>query len=77
MSVTTAPSYTGAARTVSREIWVARIGVLLLVAWLLLSIALPLWTLLSKSFQQHQSGLLLALRKSEKASLNSRMGSTS
>ena len=51
MSVTTAPSYTGAARTVSREIWVARIGVLLLVAWLLLSIALPLWTLLSKSFQ--------------------------
>src|SRR6185503_15743429 len=51
MSVTTAPSYTGAARTVSREIWVARIGVLLLAAWLSLSIALPLWTLLSKSFQ--------------------------
>ena len=51
MSVTTAPSYSSAAQQVSREIWVARIGVLLLVAWLLLSIALPLWALLSKSFQ--------------------------
>jgi iron(III) transport system permease protein len=36
---------------ISREAWVARIGVLLLVTWLLLSIALPLWSLLSKSFQ--------------------------
>ena len=51
MSVTIAPSYVGVAKTVSREIWVARIGVLLLVGWLLLSIAVPLWTLLSKSFQ--------------------------
>src|SRR6478735_9977767 len=36
---------------ISREAWVARAGVLLLVAWLVLSIALPLWALLSKSFQ--------------------------
>ena len=36
---------------ISREVWVARAGVVLLVAWLFLSIALPLWTLLSKSFQ--------------------------
>src|SRR5205814_10524645 len=39
----------------SREALVARAGVLLLVAWLLLSIALPLWALLSKSFQ-NQNG---------------------
>jgi iron(III) transport system permease protein len=51
VSVTTAPSHSRVARTVSRESWVARAGVMLLVAWLLLSIALPLWALLSKSFQ--------------------------
>src|SRR6185503_12985083 len=58
MSVTTAPSYTGAARTVSREIWVARIGVVLLVGWLLLIIAFPLWALLSKSFQNANGGFV-------------------
>jgi iron(III) transport system permease protein len=36
---------------VSRDAWIMRLGVALLVAWLLLSIALPLWALLSKSFQ--------------------------
>jgi len=51
MSVTTVPSVSGVTQKVSREVWVARIGVLLLVAWLLFSIALPLWALLSKSFQ--------------------------
>ena len=51
MSVTAVPVTTGIAQRVSREAWVARIGVLLLVAWLVLSIALPLWALLSKSFQ--------------------------
>src|SRR2546430_1198520 len=35
----------------SREAWVMRAGIILLVAWLFLSIALPLWALLSKSFQ--------------------------
>src|SRR3989440_7199395 len=39
----------------SREAWVMRAGVILLVAWLFLSIALPLWALLSKSFQ-NQNG---------------------
>jgi iron(III) transport system permease protein len=36
---------------VARDEWIMRLGVALLVAWLLLSIALPLWALLSKSFQ--------------------------
>lgn len=36
---------------VPREGLVMRLGVTLLVAWLLLTIALPLWALLSKSFQ--------------------------
>jgi iron(III) transport system permease protein len=39
------------AQRVSREAWVMRAGIVLLVAWLVLSIALPLWALLSKSFQ--------------------------
>ena len=33
------------------DTWLLRAGVVLLVGWLLLTIALPLWTLLSKSFQ--------------------------
>ena len=36
---------------VSRDALTTRIGVFLLVAWLLITIALPLWALLSKSFQ--------------------------
>jgi len=52
VTVATIPAPARASLTpISREAWVARIGVLLLVAWLLLSIALPLWALLSKSFQ--------------------------
>src|SRR6478752_3215235 len=52
MSVTAIPAPAAASLTrISREAWVARVGVLLLVAWLVLSIALPLWALLSKSFQ--------------------------
>lgn len=38
-------------RIVIGETWVLRIGVATLLAWLLLTIALPLWALLSKSFQ--------------------------
>ena len=34
-----------------REEWVARAGILLLVLWLVLTIAAPLWVLLSKSFE--------------------------
>src|SRR5256714_13038896 len=44
----------------SREAWVARGGVILLAAWLVLSIALPLWALLSKSFQ-NQNGAFIGL----------------
>ena len=33
------------------DVWWLRIGILLLVIWLIASIALPLWVLLSKSFQ--------------------------
>src|SRR6476659_5027240 len=51
MSVTTATSLPVIAQKASREAWVARAGVILLAAWLMLSIALPLWALLSKSFQ--------------------------
>src|SRR5438270_9459573 len=51
MSVTSATSPPVIAQRVAREVWVARAGVILLVAWLVLSIALPLWALLSKSFQ--------------------------
>src|SRR6478735_1170082 len=52
MSVTAIPAPARVSlMRISREAWVARAGVLLLVAWLVLSIALPLWALLSKSFQ--------------------------
>src|SRR5438477_6990613 len=44
----------------SREALVARAGVVLLVTWLVLSIALPLWALLSKSFQ-NQNGEFVGL----------------
>ena len=47
--VTTKPA--SAIARVSRDELVIHIGVALLVAWLLLTIALPLWALLSKSFQ--------------------------
>ncbi len=55
MSVTTAnssalPRAPQAVRVV-RDEWVLRLGIALLIGWLLLTIALPLWTLLSKSFQ--------------------------
>src|SRR3954451_1632826 len=53
MSVTTLPERapaTAVAR-ISRDEWLMRLGVILLVGWLLLIIALPLWALLSKSFQ--------------------------
>jgi len=49
MSVVAIPS--APAARLSREEWIMRLGVLLLVAWLMLTIAFPLWALLSKSFQ--------------------------
>ncbi len=35
----------------SRDVWVLRAGLALLICWLFITIALPLWSLLSKSFQ--------------------------
>jgi iron(III) transport system permease protein len=53
MTVTAIPTPAPASITarVSRDELLMRLGVLLLVLWLLLIIALPLWSLLSKSFQ--------------------------
>jgi iron(III) transport system permease protein len=53
MSVIAAPTQARASMMarISRDEWLMRLGVALLVAWLLLVIALPLWALLSKSFQ--------------------------
>jgi iron(III) transport system permease protein len=53
VSVTTIPAPTPAtaAARISRDEWLMRLGVALLVGWLVLIIALPLWALLQKSFQ--------------------------
>jgi iron(III) transport system permease protein len=53
VSVTAIPAAAppGAIARISRDEWLMRLGVALLVAWLMLIIALPLWALLSKSFQ--------------------------
>jgi iron(III) transport system permease protein len=45
---------------ISHDAWIMRLGVGLLVAWLMLVIALPLWALLSKSFQ-NSSGQFIGL----------------
>ena len=62
MSVAAIPTSAPASARVrvSREEWIMRLGILLLVAWLLLTIALPLWSLLSKSFQ-NASGQFVGL----------------
>jgi iron(III) transport system permease protein len=52
MSVAAIPTARRAAfANISRDEWLMRIGIVLLVVWLLLIIAFPLWALLSKSFQ--------------------------
>ena len=52
MSVAAIPTPKRAAfASLSRDEWLMRIGIVLLVVWLLLVIAFPLWALLSKSFQ--------------------------
>ncbi|HMK78069.1 MAG TPA: putative 2-aminoethylphosphonate ABC transporter permease subunit [Xanthobacteraceae bacterium] len=61
MSVASIPAPAPAATLrVARDAWIIRLAVVLLVAWLLLTIALPLWALLSKSFQ-NASGQLVGL----------------
>ncbi len=42
----------------SRDDLIMRAGLLLLIAWLLLAVALPLWTLLSKSFQNRDGAFV-------------------
>lgn len=53
MSVTTIGQHApvSALTRTSRDVWLMRAGVLLLICWLVVSIALPLWVLLSKSFE--------------------------
>jgi iron(III) transport system permease protein len=51
VSVTAATDLAAPVRRFMREEWVLRAGVVVLLAWLLVTIALPLWALLSKSFQ--------------------------
>ena len=51
MSVAAIPTPARATMRLSRDEWIMRLGVALLVAWLVLAIAFPLWALLSKSFQ--------------------------
>src|SRR5947209_1121663 len=53
MTVAAIPAPQGESRMarLSRDEWIMRLGVALLVLWLVLAIALPLWALLSKSFQ--------------------------
>ena len=58
MSVTTLPASAPATAVahISRDEWLMRLGVILLVGWLLLIIALPLWALLQKSFRVRSRG---------------------
>lgn len=54
------PQKNAAFAQVSRDVLLMRIGIVLLVAWLMLVIAFPLWALLSKSFQ-NQNGEFIGL----------------
>jgi iron(III) transport system permease protein len=53
-----APARTSIAARTSRDEWIMRLGVALLVVWLVLTIALPLWALLSKSFQNSDGAFI-------------------
>ena len=44
----------GPAMRLSRDDWLLRIGIVVLIAWLGLTVALPLWALLSKSFENNR-----------------------
>jgi iron(III) transport system permease protein len=60
MTVASIPTAARAPMRVSRDEWIMRLSVVVLVACLLLAIALPLWALLSKSFQ-NQNGQFIGL----------------
>ena len=53
-----APARASIAARTSRDEWIMRLGVALLVVWLVLTIALPLWALLSKSFQNSDGAFI-------------------
>ncbi|MGQ0570338.1 MAG: putative 2-aminoethylphosphonate ABC transporter permease subunit [Armatimonadota bacterium] len=56
----TAVAVAPAARKLARDEWIARAAVVAIAVWLLLTVALPLWALLSKSFQ-NQGGAFVGL----------------
>jgi iron(III) transport system permease protein len=60
LSVTAIPAPTDAvtAKPIVRDEWILRAGVVVLVGWLAVTIALPLWALLSKSFQNSDGGFV-------------------
>ncbi|MBI2200345.1 MAG: putative 2-aminoethylphosphonate ABC transporter permease subunit [Armatimonadetes bacterium] len=49
-----------AQRKLARDEWIARVAVVALALWLLVAVALPLWALLSKSFQ-NRDGVFVGL----------------
>jgi iron(III) transport system permease protein len=56
--VLAAPPARTARRRLSRDDAVMAAGLVLLAVWLAVTVALPLWTLLSKSFQDHSGGFV-------------------
>ena len=58
--VSTAASYPATRRRLDRDDVLMRVGICLLIGWMLVTLVLPLWTLLSKSFQD-QNGQFVGL----------------
>jgi len=58
--VATAVAVVPARRKLARDEWIARMAVVALALWLLVAVALPLWALLSKSFQ-NRDGVFVGL----------------
>jgi len=56
--VATAVAVAPAARKLARDEWIARAAVVAIAVWLLLTVALPLWALLSKSFQNRDGAFV-------------------
>ena len=56
----TAVAVVPARRKLARDEWIARMAVVALALWLLVAVALPLWALLSKSFQ-NRDGVFVGL----------------
>jgi iron(III) transport system permease protein len=58
VAAVTAGAVAPAARRLARDEWIARGAVIIMAGWLLITIALPLWTLLSKSFLNRQGAFV-------------------